>query len=138
MGAVPKDGLQWGCTSGLHVPSQQCHQEASLPKPQQNQGVWHLGPRLLRVVFLKKVSKIGKSQIKTQSVDGHEGGQVGGWKLLQMVPGGPHTHGRVLSRFWFSGPPHPQPAAVEIPIGIYVFMYIYLFIYLFIYFILNK
>ena len=63
---------------------------------------------------------------------GHEGGQVGGWKLLQTLPKGPYTHGRGLSRFWFSGPPHPPPPLTETYIGIYVYMCIYLFIYLFI------
>ena len=89
-------------------------------------------------MFFSNVSKTVRSQIKTQVADGHEGGQVGGWELLQTSPKGPYTHGGVLSRFWFSGPPHPPPAAAKIPIGIYVFMYIYLFIYLFIYLIYIK
>ena len=86
----------------------------------------------------KKVSKTGRTQIKTQAMVGHEGGQVEGWKLLQTLPEGPYTHMGVFPRFWFSGPPHPPPAAAKIPIGIYVFMYMYLFIYLFIYLIYIK
>ena len=69
------------------------------------------------------------------------GMKEGRWRAESCCKRFPGVHipmGECYLDFGFRARPTPHPAAVEIPIGIYVFMYIYLFIYLFIYLIYIK